>query len=963
MDDPRRRVPRTDVLLADPRLAAAERVLGRTLVKSVVAQAQQRARAGEIEPEQVADTPSPPFLVSAASLRPVINATGVVVHTNLGRAPLSQAALDAVVTASGATDVRVRPEDRSPRPPRSRRAGRAGPGGPAAGGVHVVNNNAAALLLTAMTLAPGKEIVVSRGELIEIGDGFRLPELMESTGSRIREVGTTNRTHLRDYADAIGPDTGFVLKVHPSNYHVTGFTSAVPVAELAELDVPLVVDIGSGLLTPHPLLPDEPDATTVLRDGADLVTASGDKLLGGPQAGLLFGDAELIERLRRHPAARALRVDKLTLAALEATLVGPPSPVAQALDADVTALRARAHGSPPSCPRHRRWTASRRSAAAERPGVELPSAAVSLPESYAAPLRTGTPAVVGRLEGGRVPARSADGRARRRRRAVDAVRACSSIATAGHVDHGKSTLVHRLTGMWPDRLAEEQRRGLTIDLGFAWTEIDGRQFAFVDVPGHERFVANMLAGVGPVPAVMFVVAATEGWMPQSDEHLAALHALGVRHVLVVISKADLADPAPRSSRCGSGFADAPVVLGTDLTGSSRTVRVGDRLPPPDRDADVRLWVDRSFTVRGAGTVVTGTLGRGHYPRRRRTRTRRAARHRPRAAVAGPGSDGGGRGGARRGEPAGHRPSADRPRRHRAHTRRMAGDRRDRRRAAVGRRAAPRTRAACRFGCGAGACPPTGHGRCAAAADAAAAVARRGHRPAAGSRRAPDRRRDRGARRASTTAASPRRRTGPGRRAGDRSRRPPVCARANDLRAMGFPATGQRVGEWVVDPQWWAERRQQVMTAVNGGPPSTTSRRACRWRRCGSRSGCPPSSWWALLDGTGLEVADGVVRQPDAGLPPRVDKAVHTLEEWLAAEPFRAPEADELAELKLGTRELAAAVRVGRLTRIADGVVLGPDAFDRAAEVLRALPQPFTVSEAQRALGHHPPCRGAAAGTA
>ena len=114
------------------------------------------------------------------------------------------------------------------------------------------------------------------------------------------------------------------------------------------------------------------------------------------------------------------------------------------------------------------------------------------------------------------------------------------IATAGHVDHGKSTLVHRLTGMWPDRLAEEQRRGLTIDLGFAWTEIDGRQFAFVDVPGHERFVANMLAGVGPVPAVMFVVAATEGWMPQSDEHLAALHALGVRHALVVISKADLA---------------------------------------------------------------------------------------------------------------------------------------------------------------------------------------------------------------------------------------------------------------------------------------------------------------------------------------------------------------------------------------------------------------------------------------
>ncbi|EFG78305.1 L-seryl-tRNA(Sec) selenium transferase, partial [Mycobacterium parascrofulaceum ATCC BAA-614] len=213
---------------------------------------------------------------------------------------------------------------------------------PTAGAVHVVNNNAAALLLTALTLAPGKEIVLSRGELVEIGDGFRIPELLASTGSRLREVGTTNRTSLRDYAEAIGPQTGFILKVHPSNFHVTGFTSAVGVAELAKLGAPLVVDIGSGLLSPHPLLPDEPDATSCLRDGANLVTASGDKLLGGPQAGLLLGDAELVERLRRHPAARALRVDKLTLAALEATLTGPPPPVARALVADVAELRARA---------------------------------------------------------------------------------------------------------------------------------------------------------------------------------------------------------------------------------------------------------------------------------------------------------------------------------------------------------------------------------------------------------------------------------------------------------------------------------------------------------------------------------------------------------------------------------------------------------------------------------------------
>ena len=401
MSDPRRRVPRTDVLLADPRLAEAERVLGRALVKSVVAQAQQRARAGEIEPEQVAEHAVAALPVSAASLRSVINATGVVVHTNLGRAPLSQAALDAVLTAGGATDVEFDLV--------SGRRARRGRGAlaalaravPAAGGVHVVNNNAAALLLTAMTLAPGKEIVLSRGELVEIGDGFRIPELLASTGSRLREVGTTNRTSLPDYADAIGSDTGFVLKVHPSNFHVTGFTSAVPIAELAKLDVPLVVDIGSGLLSPHPLLPDEPDATTVLRDGADLVTASGDKLLGGPQAGLLFGAAELIEQLRRHPAARALRVDKLTLAALEATLVGPPPPVLQALDADVTELRARAEQLAAQLPDAHAVDCIAAVGGGGAPGVELSSAAVSLPESYAATLRAGTPAVVGRLEAGR----------------------------------------------------------------------------------------------------------------------------------------------------------------------------------------------------------------------------------------------------------------------------------------------------------------------------------------------------------------------------------------------------------------------------------------------------------------------------------------------------------------------------------------------------------------------------------
>ncbi|MEE6177155.1 L-seryl-tRNA(Sec) selenium transferase [Mycobacterium sp. 050134] len=428
--DQRRLVPRTDVLLADPRLVEAQRVLGRALVKSVIADAQRRARTGEIDPERVAEHAVAALPATASSLRPVVNATGVVVHTNLGRAPLSAAALDAVVAAGGATDVEFDlATGRRARRGRGTLAALAR-AVPTAGGVHVVNNNAAALLLTALTLAPGREIVLSRGELVEIGDGFRIPELLESTGARLREVGTTNRTSPRDYVEAVGPDTGFVLKVHPSNFHVTGFTSAVGVTELArELaprGVPLVVDIGSGLLAPHPLLPDEPDATSTLRDGADLVTASGDKLLGGPQAGLLLGRQELIERLRRHPAARALRVDKLTLAALEATLTGPPSPVTRALNADVADLRARAESLAARLPGASAVDCVAAVGGGGAPGVRLPSAAVSLPAPYAAALRAGNPPVVGRLEAGRclldlrtVPSEDDE-------LLAEAVRACSS---------------------------------------------------------------------------------------------------------------------------------------------------------------------------------------------------------------------------------------------------------------------------------------------------------------------------------------------------------------------------------------------------------------------------------------------------------------------------------------------------------------------------------------------------------
>ncbi|MEU4247148.1 L-seryl-tRNA(Sec) selenium transferase [Amycolatopsis sp. NPDC026612] len=399
MSDPRRAIPRTDALLAEPRIAQAACRLGRDLVKAVVVAAQQAARAGKIAPEDVADAVLARLPANASSLRAVVNATGVVVHTNLGRAPLSPAALDALVAAGGATDVEfdLATGDRARRGRGALAALAAAV--PAAGAVHVVNNNAAALLLCALTLAPGREIVVSRGELVEIGDGFRIPDLLEAAGARLREVGTTNRTSTRDYAAAIGPDTGFVLKVHPSNYRVTGFTSEAGIAELAGLGVPLVADIGSGLLAPHPLLPDEPDAASALRAGATVVTASGDKLLGGPQAGLLLGDADVVERLRRHPAARALRVDKLTLAALEATLRGPEPPVRAALEASVASLRERAE----ALVRALRATDAHVVASVAAvggggaPGVELPSAAVSLPARYAAALRTGEPAVAGRV--------------------------------------------------------------------------------------------------------------------------------------------------------------------------------------------------------------------------------------------------------------------------------------------------------------------------------------------------------------------------------------------------------------------------------------------------------------------------------------------------------------------------------------------------------------------------------------
>ncbi|MBV9516448.1 MAG: SelB C-terminal domain-containing protein [Mycobacteriaceae bacterium] len=531
------------------------------------------------------------------------------------------------------------------------------------------------------------------------------------------------------------------------------------------------------------------------------------------------------------------------------------------------------------------------------------------------------------------------------------------VATAGHVDHGKSTLVRALTGIWPDRLAEEQRRGLTIDLGFAWTELGGHEFAFVDVPGHERFVANMLAGVGPVPAVIFVVAATEGWMPQSEEHLAALDALGVRQALVVISKADLADPCRASTQARERFAatslgGAPVVVGTDLDlVCQELLAMADRLPDPDRDADVRLWVDRSFTVRGAGTVVTGTLAAGtirvgdelEHAGRRVTVRRLQSLGRDRTDVAAVG------------RVAVNLRGVDRHHIGRGDTVRTPGAWLDTSEIDVALRSPARLHRELVLHIGSAAVPV--HVRPLGAVGARLRLARTlplrigdtgllrdagEHRIAAGVTVldvAPPQLRRRGAARARASELA------------GGAVRPPVCARADVLRAMGFAATGQRVGEWVVDPQWWSGRRDDASATVTrwaaehdiaAGMPLETLRR---------QVGLPAAELVStLLEGSGFQVLGGLVRAPNAGLPARVDEAVRKVVHRLAAEPFRAPEADELKELHLGFRELAAAVRAGRLTRIADGVVLGPDAFDRAAEVLKSLPQPFTVSEAKRALG-------------
>lgn len=396
------RIPRTDTLLADPRLAAPVRRLGTDHVKRAIHDVQARIHRGALRSDAAVDAVLAGLPATPTSLRSVLNATGVILHTNLGRAPLSRAAMDAAVACAGSVDLEIDLET-------GRRGERGGgvlgalrAAVPTAEAAHVVNNGAAALLLCSAALATGREVIVSRGELVEIGDGFRLPELIEAAGARVREVGTTNRTTIDDYRRAISPETGIVLKIHPSNFIVSGYTESVSVAELRGLGTPVVFDIGSGLLAPDPRLPAEPDARTAMADGATVVTASCDKLLGGPQGGVVLGSAATVRHIRRHPMARALRIDKLRLAALEATLTGPITPTRQSIDIDPDVLCRRAQAIVSTLAVQGTAAQVRTSVAAigggAAPGIQLDSYAVALPGRYAAPLRTGKPSVVGRVE-------------------------------------------------------------------------------------------------------------------------------------------------------------------------------------------------------------------------------------------------------------------------------------------------------------------------------------------------------------------------------------------------------------------------------------------------------------------------------------------------------------------------------------------------------------------------------------
>lgn len=558
------------------------------------------------------------------------------------------------------------------------------------------------------------------------------------------------------------------------------------------------------------------------------------------------------------------------------------------------------------------------------------------------------------------------------------------VATAGHVDHGKSTLLRALTGEEPDRWAQERRRGLTIDLGYVSTTLDdGRTVAFVDVPGHRRFMPNMLAGIGPVPAVLFVVAADDGWMPQSAEHLDALVALGVRHGVLVVTRSDLLDPElalaeARAAMAGTPLADIPAVCVSAVTGAgldelrAELTRLGAALPEPDRGADVRLWVDRSFTIEGSGTVVTGTLPAGTG---RVGDTLQVGPGGPRVAVRGLQSLGQAR------------DEVEAVARVAVNLRGVAADDVPRGTALLtpGRwrpSSTPDVRVdtgaetadlpgQVMVHCGSAAVNAhvrpldTRHARLTLAEPLPLRVGDRLILREPGAERIPAgavvldpappelRRRGAARRRAEVLAATP---EVPD--LGSELRRRGV-AHVDDLRAFGVagvPAADE-TGGWLLDPGALPGLVERLVSAVEDhdrrdpldpGLPTEAARRALD---------LPDARLLTVVlahpAAAGIQAVDGRIGSTGGGepeLPEHVREAVDGLAERFAARPFDAPTAGELAELGLGTRELAACVRAGLLSRIGPGVWLGPDATEAAVAELRRLPQPFTPSTARTHLG-------------
>jgi L-seryl-tRNA(Ser) seleniumtransferase len=403
-----RDLPSVDLLLRDERLASEPHELAVAAARTALDRARAEIEAGN-DPGPVVDVAIEELArARRPSLRRVLNATGVLVHTNLGRAPLAAGALARVAEVGAGYSNLEYDLERGERGSRQDHLGALLARLTGAEASLVVNNNASAVLLALAALAEGREVIVSRGELIEIGDGFRIPEVLVRSGARLVEVGTTNRTRAGDYERAIGPDTALLLRVHQSNFRVVGFSERPQLAQLAEIArarrLPLVDDLGSGAITP---VGDEPTPAESLRGGADLVCFSGDKLLGGPQAGVVVGSADLVERLRCHPLQRALRADKLSLAALEGTLalaLDPRTrndvPVLRMLHEPVEAVRARAERLAGLVGGEVEETVARVGGGA-LPLAELPSAACAVEEALADLLRLGEPAVVAVVRDGR----------------------------------------------------------------------------------------------------------------------------------------------------------------------------------------------------------------------------------------------------------------------------------------------------------------------------------------------------------------------------------------------------------------------------------------------------------------------------------------------------------------------------------------------------------------------------------